>query len=114
MNAIDILNTEERTAAIKDLFGTTGENVSVCPNFNCDNGKNIHVGEQFLMNYNGIILDVAEVRIGYHVMIGLNTMITTVNHPLTPQGRRDNIGIAKPVTIGSDVWIGGNVTILPG
>ncbi|WP_315459831.1 sugar O-acetyltransferase [uncultured Streptococcus sp.] len=114
LNAIDILNTEERTAAIKDLFGTTGENVSVFPNFNCDNGKNIHVGEQFLMNYNGIILDVAEVCIGHHVMIGPNTMITTVNHPLTPQGRRDNIGIAKPVTIGNDVWIGGNVTILPG
>lgn len=83
LNAIDILNTEERTAAIKDLFGTTGENASVCPNFNCDNGKNIHVGEQFLMNYNGIILDVAEVRISHHVMIGPNTMITTVNHPLT-------------------------------
>ena len=66
------------------------------------------------MNYNGIILDVAEVRIGHHVMIGPNTMITTVNHPLTPQGRRDNLGIAKPVIIGNDVWIGGNVTILPG
>jgi maltose O-acetyltransferase len=24
------------------------------------------------------------------------------------------LGIAKPVTIGNDVWIGGNVTILPG
>lgn len=66
------------------------------------------------MNYNGIILYVAEVRIGHHVMLGPNTMITIVNHPLTPQGRRDNIGIAKPVTIGNDVWIGGNVTILPG
>lgn len=39
------------------------------------------------MNYNGIILDVAEVGIGHHVMIGPNTMITTVKHPLTPQGR---------------------------
>ncbi|SFB81451.1 sugar O-acetyltransferase [Streptococcus equinus] len=114
LNAIDILDVEKRTAAIKDLFGSVGEDVSVFPNFNCDNGKNIHVGEHFLMNYNGIILDVAEVRIGHHVMIGPNTMITTVNHPLTPQGRRDNLGIAKPVIIGNDVWIGGNVTILPG
>ena len=39
-------------------------------------------------------------------------MITTVNHPLSPKGRREYLGIAKPVKIGNDVWIGG--TILPG
>ena len=47
-------------------------------------------------------------------MIGPNTLITTVNHPISPMGRRKHLGIAKPVTIGNDVWIGGNVTILPG
>ena len=47
-------------------------------------------------------------------MIGPNTLISTVNHPLTPMGRRQHLGIAKPVKIGNDVWIGGNVTILPG
>lgn len=47
-------------------------------------------------------------------MIGPNTLISTVNHPMTPMGRRHHLGIAKPVTIGDDVWIGGNVTILPG
>ena len=40
--------------------------------------------------------------------------LTTINHPLNPKGRREHLGIAKPVTIGNDVWIGGNVTILPG
>ena len=29
-------------------------------------------------------------------------------------GRRKHLSVAKPVTIGNDVWIGGNVTILPG
>ena len=47
-------------------------------------------------------------------MIGPNTLITTVNHPLSPLERRRHLGIAKPVSIGNDVWIGGNVTILPG
>ena len=47
-------------------------------------------------------------------MIGPNTLITTVGHPLTPMGRRKHLGIAKPIRIGNDVWIGGNVTILPG
>ncbi len=47
-------------------------------------------------------------------MIGPNTLITTVGHPLSAKGRRDYLAIAKPVRIGNDVWIGGNVTILPG
>ena len=84
------------------------------PVFNCDYGKNIHVGDDFLINYNGVILDIAPVHIGDHVMIGPNTLITTVGHPLTPKGRREHLGVAQTITIGNDVWIGGNVTILPG
>lgn len=97
-----------------ELFGSAGEIPWVGPNFNCDNGKNIHVGKHFIANYNVTILDIREVRIGDHCMIGPNTLITTVGHPLSPMKRRQHIGIAKPVTIGDDVWIGGNVTILPG
>ena len=71
-------------------------------------------GFNFTGNYNLTILDIREVFIGDNVMIGPNTLITTVGHPLSPMGRRKHIGIAKPVHIGNDVWIGGNVTILPG
>lgn len=114
LNSIDVFEVALRQKAVNDLFGTTGENPNVLPVFNCDNGKNIHVGEQFLMNYNGTILDVEKVEIGDYVMIGPNTLISTVNHPLSPKSRRQNLGIAKSIKIGSDVWIGGNVTILPG
>lgn len=55
-----------------------------------------------------------EVYIGNNVMIGPNVLITTVGHPLSPLGRRKHMGIAKPIHIGNDVWIGGNATILPG
>ena len=84
------------------------------PNFICDCGKNIHVGDYFLANYNVIILDIAKFRAGNNVWIGPSTLITTINHPLNPKGRREHLGIAKPITICNDVWIGGNVTILPG
>ncbi|EOT48633.1 MULTISPECIES: sugar O-acetyltransferase [Enterococcus] len=114
LNSLDIFETTLRQRAISDLFGTTGENVTVLPDFNCDNGKNIHVGKEFLMNYNGTILDVAKVEIGDYVMIGPNTLISTVNHPLSPKMRRQNLATATPVKIGNDVWIGANVTILPG
>ena len=90
------------------------KNLVVLPVFNCDNGKNIHVGDYFLANYNVTILDIREVTIGNNVMIAPNTLITTVNHPLNPMGRRKHLCIAKPVKIGNDVWIGANVVILPG
>lgn len=114
LNAISVLDTVERETAVRELFGSVGKEPVVLPVFNCDNGRNIHVGDYFLANYNVTILDIAEVRMGDHVWIAPNTLITTVNHPLTPKGRREFLGIAKPVKIGNDVWIGGNVTILPG
>lgn len=104
----------EQAVLIKKHFGSVGRDVCLCPGFMCDSGKNIHVGNQFLANYNVTILDIMPVHIGDFVMIGPNTLITTVNHPLTPKGRREHLGIGKPVTIGDDVWIGGNCTILPG
>lgn len=114
LNSIDVLEVDLKQQAISELFGTTGENPTIFPVFNCDNGKNIHVGKQFLMNYNGTILDIERVEIGDYVMIGPNTLISTVNHPLSPNSRRQNLTLARPVKIGNDVWIGGNVTILPG
>ena len=78
------------------------------------NARNIHVGKHFIANCNVPILDIREVRIGDHCMIGPNTLITTVGHPLSSEKRRTHTGIAKPVVIGDDVWIGRNMTILPG
>ncbi|KAF1682473.1 MULTISPECIES: sugar O-acetyltransferase [unclassified Veillonella] len=114
LNAISAADYEARTAILHELFGRVGSNPVVLPRFTCDNGKNISVGDNFLINFNGVILDIAPVTIGDNVMIGPNTLIVTVNHPLSAKERRNHMAIAKPITIGNDVWIGGNVTILPG
>ena len=114
LNGIDMTDTAARDAAIRELFGGAGKKPVVLPTFHCDNGKNIHVGDNFFANYNVTILDNREVRIGDNVMIGPNTLIATVSHPLSPAKRRAHLAFAKPVRIGSDVWIGGNATILPG
>ena len=113
-NSIDPNNFAEQEKTIKDLFGSTGEHVYIQPNFNCDYGKNIHVGEDFLANYNVTILDIARVTFGDYCLVGPNTLITTVGHPILPLGRRKKLANSKPVVIGNDVWIGGNCTILPG
>lgn len=113
-NEIDTANLEEQKKVIKDLFGSFKDNIYMQPPFNCDVGSNIHVGEDFLSNYNVTILDVGEVIIGDYCMIGPNTTISTVNHPMTAKGRREKLSIIKPVRIGNDVWIGANCVILPG
>ncbi|MCR5272539.1 MAG: sugar O-acetyltransferase [Lachnospiraceae bacterium] len=113
-NSIDDTDYKKQYETLKKILGKVGEKVWIGKTFNFDNGKNIYIGNNFTGNYNLTILDIREVYIGDNVMIGPNTLITTVNHPLTPMGRRQHLGIAKPVTIGNDVWIGGNVTILPG
>lgn len=114
MESIDVLDTAGKQTAIRELLGSVGENPNILPGFICDNGGNIHAGKNLLINYNVTILDVDEVHIGDYCMIGPGVLIATVNHPVTPAGRRKHLSLIKPVVIGDDVWIGGNATILPG
>lgn len=113
-NAIEGTDYAAQYEQLKRMLGYVGERVWIAKTFNCDCGKNIYVGSDFTGNHNLTILDIREVRIGDHVMVGPHTLITTVSHPLSARERREYHAWAKPVTIGNDVWIGGNVTILPG
>ena len=104
----------EREALLKELLGGTGQRLTVEPGFRCDYGSNITVGEDFYANFNLVILDVAPVTIGDHVMIAPNVSIYTAGHPLHPDSRNSGYEYGQSVTIWDDVWIGGSVVILPG
>ena len=114
LNALSLYQTEEREAAIRALFGKVGAHPSVNPVFHCDCGKNIEAGDNLLINYNVTILDRGPVTIGNDVLIGPGCVITTTGHPMNAEGRRRHLGYMRPVKIGNDVWMGGNVTVLPG
>ena len=114
LNAADVRDAAGRDALIRELLGSVGARPRILPGFYCDNGKLISVGDDFLANYNVTILDRAPVAIGDSVLIAPGTVITTVNHALDPGKRRENICTAKPITIGNNVWIGANCTVLPG
>lgn len=105
---------ERRHALLKSLLGSTGENVSIEAPFHCDYGWNIHVGENFFANYNLTILDVGRVTIGCNAQIAPNVSIYTAGHPIHPETRNTGYEYGIPVTIGDNVWIGGNTVILPG
>ena len=113
-NSIDATDRQKQHDFLKKILGSVGDNIWIGKGFNCDNGKNIFIGDYFNCNVNVTILDVKEVHIGNHVMIGPHTLITTVGHPLSPKGRRAELAQASEIHIGDDVWFGGNVTVLPG
>lgn len=113
-NALPVTDSEARDKVLRQLFGSAGRNLSVKPGFQCDLGINIHVGDNFLTNYNVTILDMAPVRIGNNVWLGPGVGLYAVAHPMEAAGREQCLGIAKPITIGDNVWIGGNAVVLMG
>lgn len=107
-------HTDEMNDLLKSLFGSIGERFIINQPFRCDYGCNIFLGEDCFINFNCTILDEAKVTIGNHAFLGPNVSIYTACHPLDPEKRNKFIEWAEPVAIGNNVWIGGDVTILPG
>lgn len=105
---------KQRKAILKELLGTVGSTVYVEPSFRCDYGYNIHLGENFYANFDCVFLDVSEIRIGDNCLMGPSVHIYTAGHPLNVEERISGAEFGKPVTIGSNVWIGGRVVINPG
>ncbi len=113
-NALPPSKRAKKNEILRKLFGKTAENFLIESDFNCDYGYNIEIGENFYMNHNGIILDCAKVKFGDNVFIGPNCGFYTAIHPIEPKQRISALEAAKPITIGSNVWFGGNVVVLPG
>ena len=114
----DLNATREREQAVRrrilmELLGSGGDSVWMQPPFYCDYGSNIYLGERVYFNFNCVILDVCEVTIGDFTFFGPAVQIYTVTHPLDAELRRTQ-EFGKPVSIGSDVWVGGGAIILPG
>ena len=104
----------KRKKIIKKLFGKTKDNFWIEPNIFCDYGYNIEVGENFYANHNCVFLDCAKITFGDNVFIAPNCGFYTVGHPIEIEKRNMGFEQAKPITIGDNVWIGGNVIVLPG
>lgn len=104
-------------ARVRELLGQlTGkpvdESVTVFPPFYSDFGKNITLGKRIFINSGCRFQDQGGVIIGDDCLIGHNTTMATLNHDLAPSRRADMH--PAPITIGRNVWIGSNATILPG
>ena len=105
---------EEKEKLLKEILGKTGKTVNIESPFHCDYGYNIEVGENFFANYNFTVLDVGKVRIGANAQIAPNVSIYTAGHPIHPDSRNSGYEYGIGITIGDNVWIGGNACIMPG
>ena len=113
LNATREAEQRKRRDILQELFGAGGDSVWMQPPFFCDYGANIRLGERVFFNFNCIVLDVCEVRIGSFTLFGPAVQIYTPMHPFNAEQRRKE-EFGKPVEIGSDVWVGGGAIILPG
>lgn len=113
------LNTMDRSdfdgigRTVKELLGKS-DGAFINPPFYCDYGSHIEVGKNFFANYNCMIIDVAKVKIGDNCQMAPNVAIYTAGHPVHPVSRNSAYEYGIKVTIGDNVWIGGNTVILPG
>ncbi|MFC6766185.1 maltose acetyltransferase domain-containing protein [Natrinema soli] len=108
---------DEQTArreVLEDLLGSVGAECQIEPPFRCDYGYNIQLGENFYANFDCVVLDAARVEIGGNCMIAPGVHIYTATHPLDAAERIKGPEYAKPVTIGDNVWIGGQAVVNPG
>ena len=113
LNATRESEKDERRRILLALFGTGGDSVWMQPPFYCDYGSNIHLGTRVFFNFNCVVLDVCEVRIGDYTLFGPGVQILTPMHPFDAALRRER-EYAKPIEIGADVWVGGGALILAG
>ena len=113
LNTMDRSDFEGLQSVVKELLGKS-ENAWINPPFYCDYGFNIEIGKDFFANYNCTILDVAKVIIGDNVYFAPNVAVYTAGHPIHPVMRESGYEYGIGITIGDNVWVGGNSVILPG
>jgi len=105
---------EQRLNLLRELLGRVGADAFVQPPFACDYGSNISIGANAFVNFNCVILDCAAVTIGDRTQIGPGVQLLAADHPRDAETRHDLLELARPISIGTNVWIGGAAIVLPG
>jgi len=122
VTAINTATGTQRDAAIQAFFGRTGVRLTINGTFSALYGQHITVGDDVFINGNCTFQDSNKITLGNRVIIapdtkfycGAHSLDATQRFGVRPDGSRYLITYTKPITVGDDVWIGGNVTIIGG
>ncbi len=105
---------DERRRILAELLAGFGPDSAIRPPFYCDYGYQLRIGARCFANYGLMALDVGAITVGDDVQIGPNVQLLTPTHPVEADLRRAGWEAAAPITICSNVWLGGGVIVLPG
>jgi len=105
---------ETREKLLRQIFGKLGKDPYVEPTVFFGFGKNVEAGDRFFANNNCVFVDPGKIIFGDDVKIAPQCGFYTALHPLDAQLRATGAETAKPITIGNNVWFGGNVVVNPG
>jgi maltose O-acetyltransferase len=113
LNTFSVNQTKARQPLYRELFGSVSS-AFIEPDFFCDYGHNIFLGENFFANHHCVMLDAATIHIGDRVLLGPAVHLYTTTHPLDAAERASGIQLIAPIVLEDDCWIGGNSVIMPG
>jgi maltose O-acetyltransferase len=113
LNTFSVDQLKARQPLYRELFGSVSS-AFIEPDFFCDYGYNIFLGDNFFANHHCVMLDAATITIGDRVLLGPSVHLYTTTHPLDATERASGKQLAAPIVIEDDVWIGGNSVIMPG
>lgn len=103
---------------VKLMSELTGEEIDdsfgMFPPFYTDCGRNIHLGKNVFINAGCKFQDQGGIYIDDGALIGHNAVLATINHMEDPQKRGGMTFHPIHIHIGKNVWLGSNVTVLPG
>src|SRR5262245_24653362 len=105
---------DRRLDVLRELLGRIGSGSFIQPPFACDYGNNVSIGDNVFVNFNAVLLDCAPVMIGDGTQFGPGVQLLAADHPRESQTRRDLLELARPISIGSNVWLGAAAIVLPG
>lgn len=115
-------DTGQRAAAMQDFFGQAGDRLVINGQISAVYGVHISVGDDVFINGNCTFQDSNRISLGNRVIVapdvkfycGAHSLDATQRFGIRPDGTRYLVTMTKPITVGDDVWIGGNVTVIGG
>ncbi|NMW64902.1 sugar O-acetyltransferase [Mobiluncus mulieris] len=113
-NTLGAASSETRMAVLREMFAFVGEGVTIRPPVYIDYGIHTRVGSGTFLNYNCVLLDVADITIWEYCQLASGVQLLTAWHPLEAEPRRAGWESGTPITIGDNVWLGANTLVLPG
>lgn len=113
-NTLGAVAAETRMAALREMFAFVGKDVTIRPPVYIDYGIHTRIGAGTFLNYNCVLLDVADITIGEHCQLAPGVQLLTAWHPLEVEPRRAGWEGGSPIVLGDNVWLGANTLVLPG